>query len=194
MKGRWQRDGGKGAAMQRFPAFRLARYLPLLLLLALSGCATSATCPSSATGTGPPTISDGPVTIATDHSVYAPDSNIQVTVMNHSRIGVMPFWHITLNCLPFYISSQSVPAANAQGQYCYSTEADAGYWNQTLAPGRFTGYTIGLGAQGLVPIVLSPGTYQISTPWAIVTNDDVATRTGQAISQPFRICTCATCS
>ncbi|HEV2457755.1 MAG TPA: hypothetical protein VGS80_05270, partial [Ktedonobacterales bacterium] len=69
--------------MQRVPTFQLAQYLALLLLIAASGCATSATCPSNAVGTGPPTISDGPVTVDTDHSIYAPDAPMQLTFTDH---------------------------------------------------------------------------------------------------------------
>jgi hypothetical protein len=173
----------------RLPALAIPAFL---LSVALTGCG-GAGC-ASARASGPATVSSGPVTIALDHSIYAPEGNIQVTVMNHSLVGVVVFWHITLNCLPLYISSQSGPAANSQGQYCYGTEADAGYWNQPLASGRFTGDTIGLGAQGLLHITLSPGTYQIAMPWAIVADHGVASSTGQAISQPFCICACATCS
>jgi hypothetical protein len=163
-----------------------------LMSAVLVGCG-SAGCASSSPR-GPATVSSGPVTIALDHSIYAPDSAIQVTVTNRSRVGVMVFWHITLNCLPFYLSPQRGSSTGLLDEYCYTTEADAGYRNQGLASGSSISYTIGLASTQFFRTLLSPGTYRLVTPWAVVTDHDVAISTGQAMSEPFRICTCATCS
>ncbi|HEU0028485.1 MAG TPA: hypothetical protein VFQ25_15335 [Ktedonobacterales bacterium] len=53
----------------------------ILLALALAGCGDLRA--GSAVNTSESTITTGPVTIATDHSAYAPTDTMNVTIVNH---------------------------------------------------------------------------------------------------------------
>ncbi len=53
----------------------------LALALTLAGCGSSTG--GTAVNTSAPTLTTGPVTIATDHSSYAPTDMIKVTIENH---------------------------------------------------------------------------------------------------------------
>ncbi|HEV2459932.1 MAG TPA: hypothetical protein VGS80_16360 [Ktedonobacterales bacterium] len=179
--------------MRRVPAFRLALGL-LVMVLVLASFAVYVLGCASSSPRGPATVSSGPVTIALDHSVYGPDDDIQVTVSNHSHTAVTTSWHITENCLPFYVSPENGTAVGNTGTYCYASEAAPGYRNYQLGFGSSLMFAIDREARDEYHIVLSPGTYRIAMPWATVMAYNIATSIGQAISQPFRICTCATCS
>ena len=61
----------------------------MLLALALAGCGDL----SAGTGanTSAPTATTGPVTIATDHSAYAPADTMKVTIVNHLAQAIYAF-------------------------------------------------------------------------------------------------------
>src|SRR5258705_9266304 len=62
---------------------RAGRCLGLLcLVFLLTGCGAGPACVSSGPS-GPATVSQGQVTIGTDHSVYSPADTIVVTITNH---------------------------------------------------------------------------------------------------------------
>jgi hypothetical protein len=165
----------------------------LVLSATLVGCGSAGGCPAGRAA-GPATVSSGPVTVALDHTIYRPNDDIQITVRNQLHIGATIFWHLTGDCLPFYVSPENGTAVGNTGTYCHATEAPPGYQDYPLPSGRFLVFAIDREARDEYHIVLSPGTYRIAMPWAAVTAHNIATSTGQAISEPFRICTCATCS
>lgn len=65
--------------MKRLGRWLLGAALPLALALAGCGSSTGGT----AVNTSAATLTTGPVTIATDHSSYAPTDTIKVTIQNH---------------------------------------------------------------------------------------------------------------
>lgn len=76
---------------------KLARSRSLLALLALcaaaliaAGCGLTSGAGSQA-NSSPPTIAGGLVTIATDHSTYAPTDGIHVTVVNHLTTSISAY-------------------------------------------------------------------------------------------------------
>lgn len=71
---------------------RLGRWIvgaPLLLALALVSCGSVTG--GNAVNTSAPTITNGPVTIATDHSAYAPTDAMRVTIENHLTTAIYAF-------------------------------------------------------------------------------------------------------
>lgn len=65
-------------SMKKLGIWLLGAALPLTL--ALAGCASQA---DAGVNTSGPTISSGPVTIATDHSAYANNDLMKITIVNH---------------------------------------------------------------------------------------------------------------
>jgi hypothetical protein len=59
-----------------------------LLTLALTGCGGPAGASGGANG---PTLTTGPVTIATDHSAYANSDSIKVTIANHRSTPIYAY-------------------------------------------------------------------------------------------------------
>lgn len=58
--------------------------------LLAAGCGITTTMGNSSSS-NPPTITNGPVTIATDHTTYAPNDTIHVTLVNHLTTAIMAF-------------------------------------------------------------------------------------------------------
>lgn len=73
--------------MKRLGHWLLGAAIPLALALAGCGGATG----GSVVNTSAPTITTGPVTIATDHSAYAPTDTMKVTIQNHLAEAVYAF-------------------------------------------------------------------------------------------------------
>ena len=68
----------------------------MLAFIALWACALLAagcglTSMGNASASNPPTITSGPVTIATDHTTYGPNDTIHVTVVNHLSTAIAAF-------------------------------------------------------------------------------------------------------
>lgn len=61
----------------------------MLLALALAGCGNLTA--GTGANTSAPTITTGPVTIATDHSAYAPTDTMKVTIVNHLAQAIYAF-------------------------------------------------------------------------------------------------------
>jgi hypothetical protein len=61
----------------------------ILLALSLAGCGNLAA--GTWANTSAPTITTGPVTIATDHSAYAPTDTMKVTIINHLAQAIYAF-------------------------------------------------------------------------------------------------------
>jgi hypothetical protein len=174
--------------------FRLALWLPVMVLVlpSINGCALG--CESSSPR-GPATVSSGPVTIGLDHSVYAPDDTITITVVNQSQMTVDISRGIPGNCLPYYIVPQNgTTLGAAEQQDCYPSEANPGFRREPLGPGISTQFILDQETRDTLHVVLQPGAYVVDIPYATVDTRDRPISGGDATSQSFRICTCATCS
>ena len=73
--------------MKRLRHWLLGAALPLALALAGCGSLTG----GNAVNTSAPTITNGPVTIATDHSAYAPTDVMHITIENHLTTAIYAF-------------------------------------------------------------------------------------------------------
>jgi hypothetical protein len=178
----------------------LLRGAALLLLLVLAGCGGAFGC-TSAGPRGPATTASGPVTVTLDHSIYAPADEIQVTVSNRADAPIDAFWHMARNCLPFYVQEQVNGEWPAKGTlYCFNPEqirGDAGpssYQDIYIARGGFYPYNIASQDKDAYGFGRMPGVYRLAAPYALLGNYNLPVQYGIAISEPFRICACATCS
>jgi hypothetical protein len=71
---------GEALSMKNWGRWLLGAALPLALALALTGCGGQA---EAGVNTSGPTLTTGPVTIATDHSAYANNDLMKITIVNH---------------------------------------------------------------------------------------------------------------
>jgi hypothetical protein len=165
----------------------------LLLLTMLASCGSAVGCISPGPR-GPASISNGPVTISLDHSIYAPDDTITITGVNRSQMTVDLSLGIPGNCLPYYIVPQNGTTLGAADHYCYTREAYPGFRREPLGPGISTQFMLDQEARDTFHVVLKPGTYVLDIPYATVDARDRPVGGGDTTSQPFRVCTCATCS
>ena len=180
--------------MQRVTAFRLALWL-LVMALVLAGFAVYVLGCVSSSPRGPATGSSGPVTIGLDHSIYAPDDTITITVVNRSQMTVDLSLGIPGNCLPYYIVPQNgTTLGAAEQQDCYPSEANPGFRREPLGPGISTQFILDQETRDTLHVVLQPGAYVLDIPYATVDARDRPVGRGDTTSQPFRVCTCATCS
>jgi hypothetical protein len=143
--------------------------LSLCIVLALAGCGTGThPCPSStATSSVPPTHSAGPVTIDTDHSIYAPDGPMQLTFTDHLSAPVVLDPRIYAGCLWFEAQQQvrGTWSEDRQG-FCFvhNQEANAGGHTPGLVPGQPFVYDLDAETISDYDVHLSPGTYRL-TAW-----------------------------
>ena len=164
------------------------------VLIALAGCGGAIGCVSTGPR-GPASTSSGPVTISLDHSMYAPDDTITITVVNRSQMIVDLSLGIPGNCLPYYIVPQNgTTLGPAEQQDCIPSEANPGFHREPLGPGISTQFILDQETRDTLHVVLQPGTYVLDIPYATVDARDRPVGRGDTTSQPFRVCTCATCS
>jgi hypothetical protein len=178
--------------------------LGLLLLLVLAGCGTGAAsgthpCPSSsARSGGPPTHSTGPVTNDTDHSVYAPDAPMQLTFTDNLSTDVqLDTTEYESACLFFKAQPQVNGSWSSNlSPFCtvLSPHADmpAPPFAPILASHQAWTYTLDANAITTYRMHLVPGTYRWFMTYTSL--PDYKLHRVVVTSQPFRICTCATCS
>ena len=174
--------------------FRLMLCLALLALL-LTGCGAGPACVSSGPS-GPPTVSQGQVTIGTDHSVYAPTDTIVVTIANHLD-------------QPIYIVSQYSPSQTCPSTLlvkvdqmqpipmnpCFSTEPAHSIESSAIV-------ALGTGGDRFnnanLAVPLTDGTYQVATHYVLYPPIGVhaitAGHPGTGLASPtFQVCTCGNC-
>jgi hypothetical protein len=178
--------------------------LSLCIVLALAGCGTGAAagthpCPSSsATSSGPPTHSAGPVTIDTDHSIYAPDAPMQLTFTDNLSTDVsLDTTYFDSGCLFFEAQPQVNGSWSSNlSRFCPPLSSSAETRPPPFLPGlnshQSWTYRLGANAIGTYRVHLAPGTYRWFMTYTSL--PDFKLRRVVATSQPFRICTCATCS
>ena len=176
----------------------------LLLLLTLAGCGTGAAsgthpCPSSsATSSGPPTHSTGPVTIDTDHAVYAPDAPMQLTFTdNLASDVVLDTTEYDAGCLFFEAQSQVNGSWSSNlSRFCPPVSSHADTRPPPFAPGlnshQSWTYKVDATAISTYHVHLVPGTYRWFMTYTSIPDDKL--RRVVVTSHPFRVCTCATCS
>lgn len=168
--------------------FILGALSPALALL-LAACGTSAAanggCPNPANSA--PTISQGRVTIATDHGTYATTSAIQVTVTNNTGQPIYTYDH-KASCSILSVEQQ------VNGQWVAPSKFVAGCALQTvtalieLAPGK--PYTVSLRAGYLRTVAWPAGTYRLVLIY-FTSRSDVAQAGGITVySQPLTMVNC----
>lgn len=142
---------------------------------------------------GPPTTTTGPVTISTEHSVYATSDTIPVTITNHlnTPVALLSAASASGTCPLFGLEKLGVGTMTP----CYSGEAAPSVSGTTLSANSFT--IVDFDSAHLAT-PLTDGTYQVDTLWVpapirgISWSDASRHATGIA-SQTFRVCTCRSC-
>jgi hypothetical protein len=169
--------------------------LCLSVLVALAGCGTGThPCPTSATSSGPPTYATGPVAIDTDHSVYAPDAPMQLTFTDHLPVMIRLTSRVIGNCLFFEAQAQVGGTwSEDRDAFCLHQEANLSGPGAQLVPNTPMVYRLDAETISLYDVHLPPGTYRLIA-WYHRDPLRYASDWAQTFSQPFRICTCATCS
>jgi hypothetical protein len=125
--------------------------------LLAAGCGIT-TGMANSPNTSPPTITSGPVTIATDHSTYAPNDTMHVTLVNHLSTAILAF-DTRASCSIFSLevqqngSWQASPAASCPlGRVARLVSVPAG--------GTYTA-DISAGAKGLRTGSFANGQYRL---------------------------------
>lgn len=174
------------------------RIMPCLALLALvfTGCGAGPLCISSRPSSLA-TVSPGPVTIGTDHAVYAPSDTIVVSITNQLD---QPIYLVSQ-----YSASETCPAIQLvkvdHGQSipmnpCFTTEAAPSIDISSIA-------ALGTGGDRFddanLTVPLTDGTYQVYTHYVSYPPYGVhAVNTGHPgiglVSPTFQVCTCGNCA
>jgi hypothetical protein len=174
------------------------RLMPCLALLALmfTGCGAGPACVSSG-ASGPATVSQGSVTIGTDHSVYAPADTIVVSIINHldNTIYLVSQYSASETCPAILLvkvdHGQSIPM-----NPCFTTEAAPGIDSSSIA-------ALGTGGDRFddsnLTVPLTDGTYQVYAHYVLFPPYGVhavtAGHPGIGLASPtFQVCTCGVCS
>jgi hypothetical protein len=161
-------------------------------------------CPSIG-APGPATLTDGPVSLSTNQSVYSQDAPLQVTITNHltQSVWVMEPFEFAGDPCPLFVDVWQ------RGQWvrhlCEVTgdvrtsipvlhfELPAGAAQVFTGTARFYG--------------LPPGTYRAGYSYSLVSPETILSYYGELgigvdflraatplMSQPFRVCTCGHCA
>lgn len=154
----------------------------------LAGCgATSVTSPPPVqANTSAPTVTSGPIVIGTDHSVYAPNGTIQVTVTNYLTV---PFtaYDTRATCSIF-----SLQMMQSDGTWVNSNVARCPLGRPALAvvlaPNATKIYTITAGYAGLDSKTVFPvGTYRLMLDFTTSKPATPNSPMSQAVSQTFTV-------
>lgn len=141
---------------------------------------------------GPATTTTGPVTISTDHSVYATTDTITVTFTNHlnTEIALLSAASSGGTCPIVVLGKLGYGTMTP----CLSGEAAPGIRRSDIGPNG-SGDTIFDSANLATP--LTDGTYQVTTLWVPVpfrgSASDASRHATGIASQTFRVCTCRIC-
>jgi hypothetical protein len=147
---------------------------------------------------GSPTHSTGSVTIDTDHSVYAPDAPMQLTFTDNLSTEVALD---TTQYLPACLFFEAQPQVKGTwssnlSRFCSVVSSRADTSPPPIVPGlnahQSWTYTLDADAISTYRVQLVPGTYH----WLMTYTSlpDFKLRRVVVTSQPFRVCTCASCS
>lgn len=158
----------------------------LLVALALANCG-GATC-SQRVNTSVGTEGVGPVSVTTDHSVYAPGEGIHATITNHlQQTIVVNNYDFTAYC-PYFVL-QMRAGNDWQNMFaCQSSSGDTQPRNepQRIAAGSSFASIVGLRSD------LPAGTYRLWISSYQVF--DAQGSSGTTESATFRVCACAVCT
>lgn len=141
---------------------------------------------------GPGTLSTGPITIATDHSIYDSSDTVQVTITSYlaqtARLGDAG------GCQPLFVQRQEGSSWRQQACGGGDTEANLGNggFKIPLVPG------VPLKADFVLqgtPYAGDPGRYQFALWYALVSPDGYILSSTQTriTSQTFQVCDCRDC-
>jgi hypothetical protein len=160
----------------------------LFLALALANCG-GPTC-TQQVNTSPGTISAGQVSIATDHSVYAPGDELQATITNHlsTRITVNNYRYT--NTCPYFALQMRAGNDWQDMPVCTPAGGDAAPSNdeQLIAAGGSFSSAVGIHAD------LPVGTYHLwISRYSIGDAQGRAAGVGTAESATFQVCACRVC-
>lgn len=163
----------------------------VVLILAACGGTTTARCPHLV-NTSPGTVGTGQVSIATDHSVYAPGDAIWATITNHLSMSIfINNDNFTADC-PYFVLQMQVGQGWQEMSACgpRSSETRTHNAQQRIAAGASFRTGVGLFSSptGTYRLWLASGGYIIDDE-----NSGGANR-GTAASATFRVCTCAVCT
>lgn len=164
--------------------------LAIALILAACGGTTTAQCPQQA-NTSPGTVSAGQVSIATDHSVYAPGDTIEATITNHlPTTVVVNNDRFTARC-PYFVPQLQVGNDWQDRSACNPIGGDTQPHNaqQRIAAGASFRSFVGL------PAAPTTGTYRLwISSYSIGDAQGRAAGVGTAESATFRVCACRVCA
>lgn len=154
----------------------------LLLVFLLAGCSSSRRCQNTGPSGPGSTASDTVLSMALDHSVYAPGSEIPVTLTNLSGKPVS----VVYQCQEVLIGS---PRDECQPK----GDTVQGIQSIAVPPGGAT-YLAGIVPQ-------TPGTYRLVVRYVLGNYHPSGSSGGTSgvtfgtvlASQPVRVCTCGTC-
>lgn len=140
---------------------------------------------------GPPTTTTGPVTMSTDHSVYAPSDTITVTISNHLNTTIVLLSAASETCPIFVLSKLGYGPLTP----CHEGRDVGPSVAQTSVPANGTGGVSFDSANLAIP--LTDGTYQVETQWVPFplrdSPSDASRHATSIASQTFRVCTCRIC-
>jgi len=161
----------------------------LFVALALVSCG-GPTCTQQA-NTTPGTISVGQVTIATDHSIYAPGDELQATITNHLSTGVVINNYGYTNRCPYFALRMRAGNDWQDMPVCTPAGGDMAPSNdqQLIAAGGSFSSAVGIHAD------LPSGTYRLWISSYIIVNAQGGNAGGgTAESATFRVCACRVCA
>src|SRR5260370_24765379 len=184
-----------GARKEHGMLYRLIPCLALLALL-LTGCGAGPACVSSGPS-GPPTVSQGQVTISTDHSVYAPSDTIVVNITNQldQLIYLVSQYSASETCPAIQLvkvdHGQSIPM-----NPCFKTEVAPSIEDSSIAALSTGGDRFD---DSNLSVPLTDGTYQVYAHYVLFPPYGVhAVNAGHPgiglVSPTFQVCTCGDCS
>lgn len=162
--------------------------LGIAMAVLLAGCGATAVgsgCQSAASSA--PTINQGLVTIATDHSTYIATSNIAVTVTNKTSNPIYAFNH-QASCTVLALQQQVKGEWVAANKYTASCATGAVTALVELAPNQ--PYTATIHAGYLRPVAWPAGTYRLALTY-FTSRADAARGSGTTIySQALTTVSC----
>ena len=141
---------------------------------------------------GPPTVSQGLVTIGTDHSMYASSDTINVTITNHlnTEIALLSVASASGTCPIVVLGKLGYGTLTP----CLSGEAAPSVGRSDIGPNSSGGTTFDSANLGTP---LTDGTYQVLTLWVPApfrgSASDASRHATGIASQTFRVCTCRIC-
>ena len=159
--------------------------------LVLAACGTTTISCRHVTNTSPGIAIAGPVSIATDHSVYAPGEVVQATITNHLSTGIVINNYMYTDRCPYFALEMRAGNDWQDMHACPPMGGDTQPSNHQRLIAAGASFSSGVGIYTDLPA----GTYRLRTLYRIV--DPIkggVTDTGTAESATFQICACGVCA